>query len=259
MFWSKEHLYTLIPTMIVEFILAIIIGHFLKDKDEKVKMIPIKVIAIVLLVLELAKQIYSFVDGYDLYRLPFHFCSLFLYFIPVAVFYNGKYKNIFKLLSIVISACLFMFLCIYPNVIYSGESIKRSIDFITFKGGSFIDFHSWIFHSIAVFLFFLFLFLDVYKFDIKKDIKIILIAFAIYCVIVGPFSQIVKTNYNNFYHSNAPFIEDVRVKLISSLDWGGQVIYVLMVSVGTLIVPILSYFIFRGLSALKNKIVAKND
>ena len=255
MFWSKEHVYTLIPTMVVELILAIVIGHFLKDKDEKTKMIPIKIIAIFLLVFELAKQIYSIVTGYDLYRLPFHFCSLFLYFIPVCVFYKGKYKEAFKLLSIVISTCLFMFLCVYPELIYSGSSITSSINFITGKGGSFIDFHSWIFHSVAVFLFFLFMFLDLYKFNTKKDLIIILIAFGIYCIIVGPLSQIIKTNYNNFYHSNAPFIEDIRIKLRASLDWGGQVVYVLMISVGTLIVPILTYFIFRGLNALKNKAI----
>ena len=257
MFWTKEHVYTLIPTMVIEIILAIVIGHFMKGKSDKVRMIPIKIIAVILLLLEVWKQIYSIINGYDLYRLPFHFCSLFLFFVPIAAFYDGKYKDIFRLLSIVISTCLFLFMTIYPNIVYSGDSIISSLNFITFKGGWFIDFHSWVFHGLALFLFFLFVALDVCNLNKKKDLKIIVIAFSIYCLIVGPFSQIVKTNYNNFYHSNAPFIEDIRLKLVESLSWGGQLIYVLIISIGTILVPIISYFVFKGVLALKNKITHK--
>ena len=259
MFWTKQHVYTLIPTLIVELIIAIILGHFLKNKSEKIRLIPIQVIAAIMLLLEVWKQVYSAINGYNLYRIPFHFCSLFLYFVPLAAFYHGKYKDIFRLLAIVVSTCLFLFLVVYPDIVYGGDAIISAIDFITFKGGWFIDFHSWVFHGLAVFLFFLFMFLDLYEFNTKKDLKVIVIAFAIYCIIVGPFSQIVETNYNNFYHSNAPFLEDFRLMMIDGLGWGGQLIYVLMISIGTILVPILAYFVFKGLQHLKNKIANKES
>ena len=255
MFWTKYHVYTLLPAFIVEIIAAIIIGKALKNKSDKVKMIPIQIVTIILLALEVAKQIYGLATGYDTYWIPLHFCSLFLYFMPLASFYFGKYKNQARVLAAVISACLFFFMAIYPNLIYSGEAIVSAGKFLTGKGGWFIDFHSVIFHMIALFSFFLFATLDVLEFKTKKDMVLIWVAFAIYCVIVGPLSQIIDTNFNNFVRCNAPFLEDVRLKLVESLSWGGQTIYVVMISIGTIIVPTISYFAIRGAKLICKKII----
>ncbi len=255
MLWTKEHLYTLIPTFIIEIILSIILGKALKNKSDKVKMIPITVVTVILLVLEVLKQLNGIINGYDLYRLPFHFCSLFLYFLPLASFYYGKYKNEARILASTISTCLFLFMVVYPNLIYSGDAIKSAINYIKGDGGSFIDFHSVLFHTLALFEFFLFSALDVCKLESKKDLKLILIAFIIYCVIVGPLSQIIKTNFNNFYHSNVPPIEDIRLNLLSKISWPAQLIYVSIISVGTVLVPIGAYFIMKGSKKLYSKII----
>ena len=253
MFWSKLHVYTLIPTMILYIVLAVVFKIVFKNKSDKARMIPIQVVTIILLGLEIAKQIYGFVKGYDLYWIPLHFCSLFIFIMPFAAFYNGKYKNTARMLGGVISTCLFLFMTVYPELIYGGDCIQASIDYILGKGGRFIELHSTLFHMIAYSLFFMYISLDVVEYNTKKDLIVVIIAFAIYCLVVAPFAHIIDTNFNNFCRCNAPFLEDVRLKLVESMSWGGQLIYVLMISVGTIIVPILAYLLLRGIDKLIHK------
>lgn len=259
MFWTKTHAILLIPTFIVIIIAAWFIGYKLKDKDEKAKRLPLQIVTIVLVVFELIKQIRGFVVGYDLYWLPLHFCSLFLFTLPFASFYNGKHKEIVDVITGVVGACLFMFMAIYPNIVYSEEYIVDAFKFITFRGGNFVAFHSVAFHSIALFSYFLFLFLNICKFNTKRDLISVIIFFLGYCVIVGTIAQLIDTNFNNFCRSNAPFLEDMRVNMISSMGFGGQIIYILMISVGTIIVPILAYFVFRLISFINRKYIIKTE
>lgn len=255
MFWSHYRAVTLIPVFLVIIISSYFLYQFLKNKDEKTRMLPIKIITIILLVLEFFKQLLSIIRGYDLYHIPLHFCSLFLYFLPLAVFYNGKYKETFKTLAGVISACLFLFMSIYPLLIYPDGDIDRIKVF--FKGEdiyAFFQFHSVVFHNIAIFPFFFFAFGNVCKHDTKKDIKAIVIAFAIYSVIAGTLANVIDTNFNNFKHCNADFLENVRVSLVNGMGSFGQVIYVIMISIGTIIVPILAYLLLKLFEKLFDKV-----
>ena len=258
MFWTKMHVYTLIPEFIVCFLLAWLIGYKLKDKDEKIKRIPLQVVTIILLLLELWKQIRGIIVGYDLYWIPLHFCSLFIFTLPFAAFYNGKHKEGMKVLAGVVSGCLFAFMAVYPNIVYGDGAIVSGFNYVIGKGSDFSSFHSVLYHGIALFSFFLFVFQDLCEFKLKRDLLVIVTFFLAYCVIVGTISQVIKTNFNNFYHSNAPFLEDLRLNMIDKLGYGGQIIYIVMISAGTIAVPILAYFILRGLSFLCGKKLAKN-
>lgn len=251
------HLYTLVPTFIVSILLAMFIAYKLKNKNDKIKKIPLQIVTIVLLLLEIWKQIMGIITGYDTYWIPLHFCSLFLFVLPLSAFYNGKHQEAMKVLGGVVASCLFMFMLIYPNIIYSDGAIIGAYHYITFQGGSFFDFHSVLFHGIALFGFFLFVFQNLCTFNTKRDLKTIIIFFFGYCVIVGTISQLIETNYNNFYHSNAPFLENLRLMMIDKIGYGGQIIYVMMISVGTIAVPIISYYVLRLLSYLNKKYLIK--
>ena len=124
MFWTPLHVYTLIPEFIVFIVLAYVLSRLLKNKDYETQLIPLKVATSLLLILEVAKQIMGFVTGYSLYWIPLHFCSLFLYFHPIACFYKGKYRDKFMMIAGVVSACLFLFMTVYPNLIYSDDAIR---------------------------------------------------------------------------------------------------------------------------------------
>ncbi|MBP5733562.1 MAG: hypothetical protein J6W66_07055 [Lachnospiraceae bacterium] len=72
---------------------------------------------------------------------------------------------------------------------------------------------------------------------------------------MGPLAQIIDTNFNNFVHSNAPFLENIRQSIIASAGaFWGQTVYVLIISVGTILVPLIAYFVLYGLSAAAARI-----
>ena len=246
--WSQNHVKTLLPSFIVMIILGFILRIFLIKKSEKIRMLPFQICTVILLVLEVIKQVLSFIEGYDLYHIPLHFCSLFLYLLPAMAFYNGKHKDRVRAVTTTVCGALFLLMAIYPSVIYSGEAIQG-----TFK--NFWDFHTTVFHTIATFTFVLIVCLDLYKPNFKKDVVSILIFFAIYCLIASVVSQILKTNFNNFYHCNVPPIEDLRLSIAESLGYGvAQTLYVVIVSIVNLIFVNLAYNLFRLLTFLMKKL-----
>ncbi len=253
MFWTPLHAYTLIPQFILYAALAFLLSRVLKDKDEETKLLPLKICTVLLLLLEAAKQITGIATGYSTYWIPLHFCSLFLFFHPLACFYKGKYRDRFILIAGVVSTCLFLFMAVYPNVIYSDDAIRSMWDYLSGRGGSFFEMHTVLFHGIGAFTFFLFIFQGLARFSTKRDVLLVIVTYGLYCLIVGPLAQLIDTNFNNFVHSNAPFLENIRLSIIDRLGAVfGQTVYVLIISAGTILVPLIAYFVLKWLTALFN-------
>lgn len=248
--WTKWHAMTLIPAFAVMIVIGLVLRKFLKDKDEKYRMIPIQVIAVTLLVLEVGKQIYSIVNGYDLYHIPLHFCSLFLYFLPLFAFYKGKYKNAVRSFTTICSSMLLVFLIIYPTMIYGDYNIVAF-----FKG--YLDFHTVAFHNLAALACVLIIALDLYKPDTKRDIKSIFIGYGIYSFIAALFANLLSTNYNGFYRCGIDAIKNVQLALIDKIGWAGQLIYNLGMTAATFAFGLVCYGIYRGVLALINLIKNK--
>ena len=91
--WTYEHAVTLLPAVVVMALLSFGLRLLLKNKSRTVRMIPVQVVTVILLLMEVGKQALSFKQGYDLYCIPLHFCSLFLYVMPVFSFYKGTYSR----------------------------------------------------------------------------------------------------------------------------------------------------------------------
>lgn len=249
--WSQNHVKTLLPSFIVMIILGVILRIFLRKKPEKIRMIPFQICTVFLLVLEIIKQVKSFINGYDLYHIPLHFCSLFLYLLPLMSFYSGKHKDRVRAVTTTVCGALFMLMAIYPSVIYSGEAIAGTFN-------NFWDFHTTVFHTVATFTFVLIVCLDLHTPNFKKDMVSVLVFIAVYCVIAGSMAQILQTNFNNFYHCNVPPLEDLRVSLQSTLGYPlTQTLYVVIVSIVNLIFVTLAYNLFRLLSYLTRKLSKK--
>ena len=110
----------------------------------------------------------------------------------------------------------------------------------------------------AAFTFFLFLFQGLIRFS-RKDIIPVIIAFGSYCLIVGPFAQLIDTNFNNFVHSNAPFLENIRQSIINVMGaFFGQTVYVLIISAGTILVALMAYYFLKGLTVLLHQRKKRN-
>ena len=162
--WSPEHGKTLIPAVIIMIFVGYVLNRLLGNKSYKVRMIPFQIVTCIMLLMEVGKQGLSLSRGYDLYCLPFHFCSLFLFVYPVMAFYNGKHKQLVSGICAAISSAVFLLLMIYPCLIYSADNIKA---FFT----DYMSFHTVAYHNLVVFQFVLMLALRLYDPQSKKEIK----------------------------------------------------------------------------------------
>jgi hypothetical protein len=232
-------------------ILAIVLKLWLGKKDDKIRIIPLQIVTVILLILEVFKQVISIIRGYDLYHIPLHFCSLFLFLFPLMSFYNGKHKDKVRAIATTISASLFLLMIIYPELIYSGGNIAN-----TFKG--FFDFHTVAFHTIATFGFFIIVALKLHTPSFKRDMKAIMLFFIGYSIIAGVTAQILQTNFNNFYQCNVPPLEEVRLSILAVLGRPlTQTLYVLIVTIVDLVFVTVSYNLYRLLIFIIDKIKCK--
>ena len=243
--WTKEHAITLLPTFAVMIVIAIILALTLGKKKEKYRMIPIKIIAVVLVIIEIIKQVQSIMKGYNLYFIPLHFCSLFIFFLPLFAFYNGKFKEHIKSFTFTACAMMSIFILVYPDLIYGASDI-------TTMGTRFLSFHTVVFHNLVLFAFILMIALKLYNINTKRDIISLLIGFSIFCSISAPMAQILKTNFNNFFTCNiAPiqaFVDTIKNSIGYTL---GQTIYVLIVCILDIVFAFISYGVLRIILKLR--------
>lgn len=242
--WTPQHAKTLIPAVILMVIAALILRKFLLQKDWHKRMIPFQIIAALLILLEIGKQAYSFSRGYDLYHIPLHYCSLFLFSVPAMAFYHGRYRQGVQTAASSFCAALFIFMLVYPELIYSGSDIDQ---FFT----SFLSFHTVAFHNLVMFAFALILALNLTESPRKSDCKVIVVSTCVFCVISATMAQLLKTNYASFYNCNIPPLEAIRVGLQPILGYAlSQLLFVLIVAVLTVLFTVGAYWVYRLLRKL---------
>lgn len=222
--WTPEHVKTLLPAMIVMLLAALGLRFWLGKKPLKVRMIPLQICTCLLLLLEVGKQVLSLARGYDLYHLPLHYCSLFLFIMPLMAFYRGKYRQQVTALGVSICAAVFMLMAIYPNLIYPAWDVQQ---FFT----SFFSFHTVVYHNIVVFLLMLIIALDLYTPGEKKEQRVVILAMLLYCVVAASMAHILKTNYANYYTCNIPILETVRLTVAAAIGpLVAKLVYIAIVS-----------------------------
>ena len=245
--WTAQHAYTLLPAIVVMIVIGLLLRRWLGKKEYRVRLIPVQILTVILVALEVGKQLYSFMRGYDLYHIPLHFCSLFLFVLPVFSFYRGKRQHAVQGITAAICGSLFLLMLIYPNLIYGSWNIEAF-----FKG--YLDFHTVAFHNIVMLVFVLILCLDLYE-PRKKGNWMPCVWFTLgFCVISASMAQILKTNYANFYHCNIPPCEAIRLSLQPVLGTVvTQILYVSIVSALTIGFVLMCYAIYRGLYKLTHR------
>lgn len=255
-FWSKMHLITLLPTMIIMIGVSILISYLLRKKSQKIKIIPLQVLSAIAIGLEIAKQIIGIVDGYDTYWLPFHFSSIFLFSSVVVCFFTYNKTNWFARFSnsyfSTYLTMMFVFMAVYPEIIYSGETITNF-------SANFLNAHTIIYHNIVVFAFFLMIGLNFYEKKTKFGLMSAVLGSFSYGIVGGTMATILKTNYNSFYFCQVAPIEQIRQSLVNSLGFGGQIIYVMMILAATIFFSIVCYGVFRLIVWLKELIFKQKN
>lgn len=248
--WTSEHIKTLLPSLVVMLAIAVALRILLKDKPLQVRMVPIQILAVILVALEIGKQVLSLKEGYDLYHLPFHFCSLFIFALPLMAFYRGKHRQTVYAVVSALCAALFLLMLIYPNLIYSAANIR---EFFT----NFFSFHTVAFHNVVMLAFILIVALGVHTPAPKGEPRAAVLFTIGFCVVSATMAQLLKTNYANFYSCNIAPLEAVRVNLQGVLGYGfTQVLYILIVSLLNILFVLGAYWVYRG---LRSVLAARKD
>ena len=254
MLWTRLHAITILPALVVFIALGVLLAKLLKGKSDKIRYIPFQVIAAALLVLEAMKQYSSIRTGdYDLYFLPFHFCSLFLFVLPLHSFYKGKGKRVIDTITFACCSSMTFFMLVMPSIIYSDGAIAT-------MSSEFISFHTVVFHNLVCLYFILAVAMRMFEFNPKSDIKVILIFMCSFQTVCAIIANSMKVNYHNLLRCNLAPVETIRQSLVDSLGWGGQLIYIVVLSAVTVAFICMTYYltrlILKGIDKLKKPCTA---
>ena len=248
--WTLTHLYQIIPSFLIFAVLSVIAAKYYSKFDKSARYIPLQAIAVALLFLEIMKQINVARDGsYDLYALPFHYCSLFLFLLPIHAFYRGKYSHITDTAAFACLTSLVLDMLLMPAVIYSDSNIINYFN-------SFGDFHTVTFHNLVVLYFMLTVALRLYEFNTKRDLKVMAIFFGVYVAIASIMSYTLKTNFHNLYRCNIAFLEEVRVAVVDAIGIFGTILYVCVMFVLTILFSYAAYALARLVIKIIDKLKA---
>lgn len=245
--WTAEHTRTLLPAVAVMLALTAALRLLLGKKEHKIRMIPVQIIAVLIVLLEIGKQLNSLYRGYDLYHLPFHFCSLFIFMLPLMAFYRGKHKQTVYAITAALCMSVCVLMLIYPNLIYSAGNITNF-----FKG--YQDFHTVAFHNLVLWAALLIPALRLHEPAAKGEPKKVAIYTVCFCAVSATMAQLLQTNFNNFYQCNIPPLEALRQSVEAAC---GQVpamlLYVVIVTVMDILFVQGSYWLYRLARKLTNK------
>ena len=204
--------------MVVVLLLGITLRRLLKEKDHRVREIPLQVLAVMILVLEVIKQIYHLfiMRDWEPWDLPMHFCSFFLIWFTFALFSRGQVRQLAYscclcggvLVTIMLLACPRMIVNVACQNIF----------------GSFPSFHTYIFHFTVVAYWEWLLLLRVYqpnKNHIWQTTLLYMASFVL--IIIAAFAF--NTNYTNVLTTDIGILENLRLS-------AGQFVYDLLLYLG---------------------------
>ncbi len=245
--WTPTHIRTLLPSIIGMILIAAVLRLTLGKKSIKIRRIPFQILACIFVVLEIGKQALSLKQGYDLYHLPFHFCSMLIFLPFIMAFYHGKYEKTVSCITTAVASATFLLTAIYPNLIYSEQNIQ---EFTT----NFFSFHTVIFHNLIMLLFLLIPALNLHEPAPKGETKKVQLFILGYCAVAASMAHLLKTNFNNFYSCNIAPLEAVRQSVEASLGVvAAAIFYVLVVTVMDILFVTGAYWFYRLLHHLLAK------
>ena len=222
--WTKQHAITVLPTLAVSILLAILLKALIGKKSAKIRMIPIQIIAVALVLLEIGKQAVSFSKGYDLYHIPLHFCSLFIFALPAMAFCRGKHAGKVKTVTTTLCMAVTGLMLIFPNIIYGPGNVDNF-------SKSYLDFHTVAFHNLVICAFVLIMGLKLYPAEEIGEKKAVLLSIVGFCVVAASAAHILKVNFANFYSCNVGPLDAVRISLQGVLGvFLTQVLYVSIIA-----------------------------
>ncbi len=244
--WTSQHMKCQIPAMIAIAVITVILRITVGKAERRFRIIPLQIISVLLILLEIGKQVVSFrhPSGYDLYSIPLHFCSIYLFALPVMAFYKGKNREITTAVVSAMCVGLLLFMVIYPNLIFPPADVKNFFS-------SYMSFHTIAFHNLVLLATVLIFALDLSFPAVKGEKRCLSVAMVVFSAVAGSVAQILKTNFANFYSCNIPPLEAIRLQMQGVLGYGlTQTIYVLILAALHVAFMLGCYWLYRGICKL---------
>ncbi len=240
MSWTSSEKIVLPLALAIIVIITTILSIILKNKSEKLKKTPFFILASLLLVMEIIKQVLSY-PNYSLWSIPLHFCSTFMFWYALAAFTKGKVSELGFVVSVLFG---FLFLALFyfnPSTIIgsSAENIFQN----------FSSFHTFVYHHVIILFTLLSITLKMFKPKLSQALPVS-ITYTIYAAIAILFANLLQVNFTNLLHSNIDFMQAL-------LDKFGKIVYTaamyLIGLFGLLAGLIASVYISKLNKQIKNK------
>lgn len=231
----------------VMYLLICVLGtvlHFaLKNAKPFFRKLPLRILAINVVVAEIAKQIYyGCFEEFTYYVLPLHFCSLFLITMPVSQFCKERTAKYFKPSAFAFSLIVALLILVNPHALIGNSSADLF--------GSFHNAHTFFFHFSVVAYFVLSIALYDYKPQFKDCISLVC-CILIYAAYAIPCAYLLNTNYVNIIYSEFAPLEKFRL-------WAGQFWYdallIILSSAAVCLICVASTLIDKSIKISKKKI-----
>lgn len=181
--WTSKHIKTLLPALAVMIVISLLLRAVIGHRELRIRMIPLQILSCILVILEIGKQALSLCRSYDLYHLPLHLCSLFVFALPLMSFYKGKHRQTVFAVTSALCTSVFLLLMISPNLIYSATDIQI---FFT----DYFAFHTVTFHNIVMFAFVLIVVLNLHTPAPKGEPKAVILFTLCFCAVAGSMAQL---------------------------------------------------------------------
>ena len=227
--------------------IAVAMRLTLGKKSIKIRRIPFQILACLIVVLEIGKQALSLAQGYDLYTLPFHFCSMLIFLPFIMAFYRGKHERTVSCITTAVASATALLTTIYPDLIYSAQAVQEFTS-------NYFSFHTVFFHNLIILLFMLIIALELHDPAPKGETKKVQAFILCYCAVAATMAHLLKTNFNNFYTCNIAPLEAVRQSVEASLGSAvAAICYVLIVTVLDILFVTGAYWFYRLIHSLLAK------
>ena len=220
--WTLNDIIILPITFLIMLGIVLVTKFLLKNRSDKIKRIPFIIITSVFLILEVIKQIIWIWEpggNYNLFWIPLHICSIFIYATPLALFtkQNSKVSNTFWALSLIGALMVTVGLYIVPEVIMS------ACNTIFTPQANFLTYQTFIYHNLIVMFLMFWIALNPFQ-PSKKDLikaSVIFSAFMAFCAVMAHALQTDFMRYLNFPISLIDIVlEKAGYFLYDFLIWG---------------------------------------
>jgi hypothetical protein len=207
--YSKSTFILAILGTIVVAVVAITLWFLLKQKGNKLKLLPFRIIALSVILLEIVKQIVAINFGYQLFWLPLHNSSIPIFCFILATFLNQNSKVTKILWSLSISSAFLIGFIVVANPVsvYGGQA-----DAIIFDNDKwFLNWHSVIVHWIYIVFAVLAIVLKPYRPKIDEVIYggLVYIGINIFIIIMA---NLLDTNFSNYLEFSLEFLNAIKEK-----------------------------------------------